>query len=72
MLGLSKRKEWPQCQNAVGRCARAAFGKKKEQNRLSRLPDREGGESQGEREPHLDEIEGDQSGNMERKWWTPQ
>ena len=34
-------------------------------------PDRKEGESQGEREPHLDER-GDQSGSMERKGWTPQ
>ena len=30
------------------------------------------GESQGEREPHLDKRKGDQSGSMERKGWTPQ
>ena len=28
-LGLLKRKEWPQCQKAVGRYARAAFAKRK-------------------------------------------
>ena len=38
---------------------------------LSRVPDHEGGESQGGGEPHLDEREGDQSENMEKKGWTP-
>ena len=35
--------------------------KKKKQSRQSRAPDHEGGESQGEQEPHLDEREGDLS-----------
>ena len=30
-----------------------------------------GGENQGGREPHLGESEGDQSGSMEWKGWTP-
>ena len=29
-----------------------------------------GGESQGEREPHLGEKEEDESNSMERKGWT--
>ena len=41
--------------------------KKKKQSRLSRAPNREVGESQGEREPHVGEREGDQSGSMERR-----
>ena len=41
--------------------------KGKEQSRLSRVPDHEGGESQGRREPHLGEREGDQSESMEWK-----
>ena len=44
--------------------------KEKEQSRLSRAPDHEGGESQGGREPHLGEMKGDQSESMERKGWT--
>ena len=39
----------------------------KKQSRQSRVPDHDGGESQGEAEPHLDEREGDQSGSMKRK-----
>ena len=39
----------------------------KEQSRLSRSPDRKVGESQGGRELYLVEVEGDQSGSMERK-----
>ena len=46
--------------------------KENEQNRLSRVPDGKIGESQGERAPHLDEREGDQSGGMEKKGWAPQ
>ena len=30
------------------------------------------GESQGERELHLGESEGDQKGSMKREGWTPQ
>ena len=37
---------------------------------MSRSPDHEVGESQGEREPHLGKREGDQSESMGRKWWT--
>ena len=44
--------------------------KEMEQSRLSRVPDHVGGESQGGREPHLGEKEGDQSESMERKGWT--
>ena len=59
-------------ERAVGKYAGAAFTKrKKEQSRLSIVPDHEGGESQGGREPHLGESEGDQSESMERKGWTP-
>ena len=46
--------------------------KGKEQSRLSRLPDCMVGDSQGEREPHLGEKEGDRGGRMEWKGWTPQ
>ena len=44
--------------------------KEKEQSRLSRVSDHEGGESQGERKPHLGEREGDQSESMEWEGWT--
>ena len=44
---------------------------KKKQSRLSRVPDHKEGESQDGREPHLGEREGDQSGSMEWKGWTP-
>ena len=44
----------------------------KEQSRQSRAPDRKGGESLGEQEPHLGEKEGDQSESTERKGWTLQ
>ena len=46
--------------------------KEKEQSSLSRQPDCMVGESQGEREPHLREKEGNRGGRMERKGWTPQ
>ena len=46
--------------------------KEKEQSRQSKAPDREGGESQGERDLHLGEKEGYQSESMERRGWTPQ
>ena len=45
--------------------------KVKEQSRLSRVPDDEGGETQGGREPHLGEREEDKSESLERKEWTP-
>ena len=45
--------------------------KENEQSRLSKAPDHDGGETQGGREPHLDENEGDQSKSMEWKGWTP-
>ena len=50
----------------------ASLPKEKEQSRLSRVPDHEGGESQGGREPQLGEKEGDQSESIKRKEWTPQ
>ena len=48
--GPLKRKEWPQCHRESRPCQ-----KEKEQSRLSRGPDHEGGESQDGREPHLGE-----------------
>ena len=47
ILGLPKRKEWPQCHRESSWQARRSrpFQKKKEQSRLSKAPDHEGGES---------------------------
>ena len=74
MMGLSKSREWPQChrerswQVPQSRLCQ----KKKELSRLFKSRDHEVGESQDEREPHLGEKDGDRSGSMERKQWTPQ
>ena len=60
ILGLPKRKEWPQCHRESswqGRRSRP-YQKETEQSRLSKAPDHEGEESQGGREPHLGEKEG--------------
>ena len=72
ILGLLKRKEWPQCHRESSWQVRQSrlCQEEKEQSRLSRVPDHEGGESQGGREPHLGEREKDQSGSMKRKGWT--
>ena len=57
ILGLLKRKEWPQChRESSGQERRSRLcEKKKEQSHQSKAPDHEGGESQGGREPHLGE-----------------
>ena len=67
ILGLPKRKEWPQCHRESNWQERRSrpCQKKKEQSRQSKAPDHEGGESQGGREPHLGERVGDQSDSME-------
>ena len=44
----------------------------KEQSHLFRSPNRKERESQSEREPHLDEKEGNQIGSVRRKEWTSQ
>ena len=69
ILGLLKRKEWLKCHRESGWKIRQSrlFQKGKEQSCLSKVPDRKEGESQGEREPHLDERDGDQSESMRRK-----
>ena len=69
LLGLPKRKEWPQCHRESSWQVRWSrlCQKEKEQSCQSRIPDHEGGESQGEREPHLDKRGGDQSESMKRK-----
>ena len=71
-LGLPKRKEWPQCHRESSWQERRSrlCQKEKEQSRRFRVPDHEGGGSQGGREPHLGESEGDQSESMEWKGWT--
>ena len=68
-----KRKEWPQCHRESSWQVRRSHlcHEKKEQSSQSRVPDHERGESQGGREPHLGNREGDQSGSMKRKRWTP-
>ena len=57
VLGLMKRKEWPQCHREGSWQVRQSrlCQEKKEQRRQSRVPDHKGGESQGGREPHLGE-----------------
>ena len=56
-LGLPKRKEWPQCHRESSWQERRSrpCQKEKEQSHLSRVPDHEGGESQGGQEPHFGE-----------------
>ena len=60
ILGLRKRKEWPQCHGESSWQERQSrpCQKEKEQSRQSKATDHEGGESQGGREPHLGEKEG--------------
>ena len=74
ILGLLKRKEWPQCHRESSWQVHQSrpCQKEKEQSRLSRVPDHEGEGSQGEQEPHLDERDEDQCESMKRKGWTPQ
>ena len=74
ILGLLKRKEWPQCHRDNSWQVRHSrlCQKEKEYSRLSRVPDHEGGESQGERKPHLENRVRDQSKSIRRKEWTPQ
>ena len=69
ILGLPKRKEWPQChrESSWQECRSRSCQKEKEQSRLSKVSDHEGGESQDGREPHLGEREEDQSESMEWK-----
>ena len=55
-LGRPITREWPQCHSVSSWQGRHSCHCQKEKSRLSRLPDREMGESQGEREPHLGEI----------------
>ena len=47
ILGLPKRKEWPQCHRESSWQERRSRLCQKEKSRLSKAPDHEGGESQG-------------------------
>ena len=60
LLGLPKRKEWPQCHRESSWQERRSrpYQKEKEQSRLSKALDHEGEESQGGRESQLDERGG--------------
>ena len=51
-------KVWPQCHKAGSWQGCQSCFCQKEQSHLSRSPDCEAGESQGEREPHLDKRGG--------------
>ena len=57
ILGLSKRKQWPQCHRESSWQERRSrpCQKEKEQSRQSKAPDHEGRVSQGGREPYLGE-----------------
>ena len=72
ILDLLKRKEWPQCHRESSWKERRSrsYQKEKEQSRLSKASDHEGGKSQDGREQHLGER-GGQSESMEWKGWTP-
>ena len=72
--GPAKIKKWPQCHKESSWQVQKSriCQTEKEQSRQFRVPDHEGGESRGEREPNLGEKEGDQSDSTERKGWNPQ
>ena len=57
ILSLLKRKEWLQCHRRSRWQVRRSLScqKENEKSRHPRVPDHEGGESQGGREPHLGE-----------------
>ena len=72
ILGLPKRKEWPQCHRESRWQERRSRPCQKKGTEPSVQSTRsQGGESQGGREPHLGEREGDQNESMEWKEWTP-
>ena len=64
LLGLLKKKDRPKCHrvNSWQVCQSRLFLKENKQSRQSRVPDREVGESQDEREPHLGERRGIRAG----------
>ena len=65
-MGVQRRREWPQCHKESSWQVRQSrlCQKEKEQSRLSRSPDSEVGESQGERESHLGEREWRKKGGL--------
>ena len=69
ILGLPKRKEWPQCHRESSWQERRSHlcQKEKEQSRLSKPPDHEGGESQGGRELHLGKRGGSEQEHGEER-----
>ena len=68
ILGLLKRKDGLSAtERAVGEYAGAALAKRKRNRAVSPEYQIMRGDSQGGREPHLGEREGDQSGSMRRK-----
>ena len=73
ILGLLRRKEWPRCHRESSWPVRQSRScqEEKEQSRQFRAPYRKGTESQGGRGLHLGGREGDRSGSMARKGWTP-
>ena len=63
----------PQRERAIGKYAGAALAKRKRNRAVCpKHQIMKGTGTQGGREPHLDEREGDQSESMGRKGWTPQ
>ena len=73
ILGLLKRKVWPQCHpESSGKYAGAARAKRKRNKAICPKHQIVRGEDQGEQEPYLGEREEDQSGSMKKKGWNPQ
>ena len=64
ILGLLKRKEWPQCHRKRSWHVRWSrfYQKEKEQSCLSKVSDHEGGESQGEREHEEERVDSKNEG----------
>ena len=68
ILGLLKKKEWPQChRESSWQVRQSRFCQEKELSCHSKLLDHEGGESHGEQEPQLGGRGGDQSRSMKKK-----
>ena len=69
ILGLLKRKEWPQCHRESSWQVRQSHlcQKEKKQSSLSRAPDREIEESQDERKPHLGKSRGSEREHGEER-----
>ena len=73
ILGLLKRKEWPQChrESSCQEHWNCSCQKEKEQSRQSRVPDHEG-ERVKVRKSCILAREKNQISSMGRKGWTPQ